>query len=556
MDKIVIYQIFTRLFCNKKAGNIYNGSIEENGCGKLNYFDESVLETIKKQGVTHIWFTGLIAHASRTDYSKYGIPTSHPATVKGNAGSPYAIRDYFDIDPDLAVNVRCRMSEFTNLVDRVHNAGMKFIMDFVPNHVAREYQSIKKPKKYDGLGENDNRNYHFDKDNNFYYMPGERLAGAIDWNGYIEEPAKATGNDRFDAYPNLFDWYETVKLNYGVDYSNHTHHFDPIPDTWIKMRDILLYWAEKGVDAFRCDMAEMVPVEFWHWAIESVKNTYPNIIFIAEIYNPGAYTSYTEYGHFDYLYDKVGLYDTLRAVTVGSQSATAITQCWQNIGGNAEKMLHFMENHDEQRIASSFFAGDGKKGRPSMVVSACLDSAPVMYYAGQELGEKGMDNEGFSGTDGRSTIFDYWAPDTLSRWYKEGVLSDKHLTREEIDLKSFYNRLFNICTSEQAISKGLFFDLMYVNPASANFDPHKEYAFIRKYQDTLLLIVANFSDTLQRSQITIPEHAFNYLDIRTKGRTTAIELFTGQEYEIDLQADTAINVQIPENGATILKIKV
>lgn len=556
MDKIVIYQIFTRLFCNNKSELAYNGTIESNGCGKLNSFDNHILETIRKQGVTHIWFTGVIAHASRTDYSNNGIPTSHPATVKGNAGSPYAIRDYFDIDPDLAENVRCRMKEFTNLVERVHNNGMKFIMDFVPNHVAREYKSIKRPKKYDDLGENDNKNYRFDQDNNFYYMPGEKLAGAVDWDGYMEEPAKATGNDKFDASPNLFDWYETVKLNYGVDYSSHTTHFDPIPNTWLKMRDILLYWADKGIDGFRCDMAEMVPVEFWHWAIEKVKDKYPNIIFIAEIYNPGSYSSYINYGHFDYIYDKVGMYDTLRAVTTGSQSATAITSCWQNSGENGEKMLHFMENHDEQRIASDFFAGNGIKGRPAMVISACIDKCPVMFYAGQELGEKGMDNEGFSGIDGRSTIFDYWAPDTLSRWYKDGVLNDNHLTREEIDLKAFYSKLFNICCTEQSISNGLFFDLMYVNQDSPCFDTHKEYAFLRKHNDEMLLIVANFADKAQQSQVVIPEHAFSYLQIGNRGRVNAVELFTGQNVTIDLQPDSPINVHIPANGAIILKCKV
>lgn len=74
---------------------------------------------------------------------------------------------------------------------------------------------------------------------------------------YKEYPAKATGNNRFDAYPNINDWYETVKLNYGIDYQNgNTPHFNPIPDTWTKMLDILLFWAGKNIDGFRCDMAE------------------------------------------------------------------------------------------------------------------------------------------------------------------------------------------------------------------------------------------------------------------------------------------------------------
>lgn len=555
MSKIVIYQIFTRLFCNNCTNPVKNGDISRNGCGKMELFNDQILRTIRQQGATHIWFTGIIAHASVTDYSSYGIPTSHPSTVKGIAGSPYAIRDYYDIDPDLAIDVKRRHYEFSRLVKRVHKNGMKFIIDFVPNHVARQYNSIRIPKKSDDLGYSDNVNLHFSTENNFYYMPGKELSGEIDWQDYREFPAKATGNDRFNAYPTICDWYETIKLNYGVNYTEHYTQFSPIPNTWYKMRDILLFWASKGVDAFRCDMAEMVPVEFWHWAISSIKALYPDILFIAELYNPGAYKSYTEYGLFDYIYDKVGLYDTLRSVTVGQQSATAITACWQRYGEIGDKMLHFMENHDEQRIASSYFAGSGVKGRAAMIVSSCFDCAPIMYYAGQELGEKGMDQEGYSGEDGRTTIFDYWAPDTLSRWYREGELSDKHLTKEEVELKSFYKNLLNIAIAEPAIGRGKFFDLMYVNPASGNFDAHKEYAFIRQYGDDILLIVANFSDKQQFSQIVVPPAAFDYLEIPPITHVLATELLTNGQIYIDFSPNIPIGIHIPANSGVILKIE-
>lgn len=554
MNKLIIYQIFTRLFCNSQNNPVPHGSIDKNGSGKLNNFTDSVLETIREMGTTHIWFTGIIAHASCTDYSRYGIPSVNKNTVKGIAGSPYAITDYYDIDPDLAVNVRQRMKEFTNLVDRVHSHDMKMIIDFVPNHVARQYKSLKHSKKVTDLGEKDDSHKGFDPQNNYYYIPEKKLAGQINWNDYIEYPAKVTGNDRFDASPSLFDWYDTVKLNYGVDYEGgRSTHFFPIPDTWHKMLDILLFWAKKGIDGFRCDMAEMVPVEFWHWSIDIVKKKYPKIIFIAEIYNPGSYSNYLNHGYFDYIYDKLGLYDTLRAVTLGHESATSITRCWQNYATNGEQMLHFMENHDEQRIASDFFAGSGEKGKAAMIVSATMDTCPIMIYAGQELGERGMDSEGYSGLDGRTTIFDYWAVNTLSRWYTDGKLQDIKLTDSEKSLKDFYYLLFHICKHESAISQGKFFDLMYVNPSSPAFSAHKQYAYLRKNNDSLVMIVANFEDKTQQSTIFIPNHAFEYLKISARGRIDAIDLISAKKQTVDFYPDCNIRVTVPANSGIILK---
>ena len=547
-NKLIIYQVFTRLYGNRNTTRKEYGTIEENGCGKLNDFTPTTLKHIREMGVSHIWYTGVIRHATMTDYSANGIPRQHPAVVKGRAGSPYAITDYYDIDPDLATDVNQRMQEFEALVERTHQAGMKVIIDFVPNHVARQYHSICKPEGVKDLGEEDNPQNGFDPQNNFYYCPGQRFTPYFDlYHGetepYLEEPAKATGNDCFHNAPGMNDWYETVKLNYGLDYyAGRVGHFSPIPNTWDKMTDILLFWASKGVDGFRCDMAEMVPAAFWHWATDKVKFRYPKMLFIGEVYNPAEYRNYLAAG-FDYLYDKVGMYDTLREVICGRQSTHAITGAWQQTDDIRDHMLYFLENHDEQRVASGFFAGSGSKGIPGLVVSALLQQNPLMIYAGQEFGERGMDKEGFSGHDGRTTIFDYWSVDTLVR------AATRKLTVEEKLLKMQYNKVCQIAVTEKAAVDGACFDLMYVNGHL-----HRQYAFIRKAGSEMLLVVANFDELPVRIDVTIPAHAFDFLKIKEKNATT-IELLSDKKGKITLKRDGAIPLELEPLGAVVLKFK-
>ena len=548
-EKIVLYQVFTRLYGNRNTTRKEGGTLDENGCGKLNDFTPTTLKKIREMGVSHIWYTGVIRHASQTDYSAYGIPRQHPAIVKGKAGSPYAITDYYDIDPDLAVDVNQRMLEFKQLVERTHKAGMKVIIDFVPNHVARQYHSVCKPEGVKDLGEGDDPSKGFNPQNNFYYCPGERFTPYFDlYHGeqepYIEEPAKATGNDCFHNAPGMNDWYETVKLNYGVDYyAGRVGHFNPIPDTWSKMTDILLFWARQGIDGFRCDMAEMVPAEFWHWATDKVKFIHPDIIFIGEVYNPAEYRHYLGAG-FDYLYDKVGMYDTLREVIRGNQSVQAITSAWQQTDDIRDHMLYFLENHDEQRIASSFFAGDARKGVPGLVVSALLQQNPLMIYAGQEYGERGMDQEGFSGHDGRTTIFDYWNIDTLTR------AASRKLAKNEKALATIYNKVLTIARTEKAVTNGVSFDLMYVNG-----DYHRQYAFLRKAGSEVLLVVVNFDDLPSTMDVTIPAHAFDYLKLKERKNVTAVDLLTGKEIKRQLYRDCYVSVDLEPLGAVILKFK-
>ena len=547
-NKLIVYQVFTRLYGNRNTTRKEYGTIEENGCGKLNDFTPTTLKHIREMGVSHIWYTGVIRHATMTDYSAYGIPRQHPAVVKGRAGSPYAIADYYDIDPDLATDVNQRMQEFEQLVERTHKAGLKVIIDFVPNHVARQYHSICKPEGVKDLGEEDNLQNGFDPQNNFYYCPGQRFTPYFDlYHGeqepYLEEPAKATGNDCFHNAPGMNDWYETVKLNYGLDYyAGRVGHFKPIPNTWDKMTDILLFWSSKGVDGFRCDMAEMVPAEFWHWATDKVKFRYPEMLFIGEVYNPAEYRNYLAAG-FDYLYDKVGMYDTVREVICGRQSTHAITGAWQATDDIRDHMLYFLENHDEQRVASSFFASSGRKGVPGLVVSALLQQNPLMIYAGQEYGERGMDKEGFSGHDGRTTIFDYWSVDTLVR------AATRKLTAEEKALKEIYNKVLAVATTEKAILEGTCFDLMYVNGHL-----HRQYAFLRKAGSELILVVANFDESPASVEVQIPAHAFDFMNIKEKNAATT-DLLSGQKGKITLKRDGAVPLEIEPLSAVVLKFK-
>lgn len=550
-DKIVLYQVFTRTFGNKNLTREENGSYAENGAGKMNDIDAQVLRQVRRLGITHVWYTGIIRHATTTDYSRYDIPKQHPAVVKGKAGSPYAIADYYDVDPDLAVDVPQRMEEFRSLVSRTHAEGLKVVVDFVPNHVAREYKSVNKPSGVLDLGEEDDVRCHFCAQNNFYYCPGEHFEPCFDKGDYDEFPAKCTGNDHFDSHPGVNDWYETIKLNYGIDYTGGgARHFNPVPPTWKKMVDILLFWSAMGVDGFRCDMVEMVPTEFWTYATQRLRSEYPEMFFIGEVYNPSLYRDYLAAG-FDYLYDKVGMYDCVRGVMCGWCPAGNITGQWQTTNDIQDRMLYFLENHDEQRIASDYFCGDARKGVSGLIVSALLRTNPVMIYAGQEFGERGMDKEGFSGCDGRSTIFDYWTVDAVYRGYFERAA----LTESQLQLESVYSQILNLARKEKAFREGEMFDLMYANGASGDFNPHRQFAFLRKKDDELILVVANFSAEKASLCIVIPSHAFDFFGIE-EGTRMGEELLSGCVRADEWKRDGHISVEVDGYSGAIIKCKV
>ena len=546
MNKLIIYQLLPRLFGNYNETRKHNGSKEENGCGRFADINARALKSLSDLGATHIWYTGVIRHATAA--------YNHPAITKGKAGSPYAITDYYDVDPDLAKNESKRMQEFESLVRRTHEAGLGVLIDFVPNHVSREYKSTCKPQGVSDLGEGDHPEWAFSPLNNFYYLPGERFSMDRDLEGYEEYPARVTGNDCFTSHPSDNDWYETVKLNYGVYYQGGMEkQFDPIPSTWTKMLDILLFWADKGIDGVRVDMAEMVPVEFFSWAIARVRKKHKKFLFIGECYHPDRYDAYIAAG-FDYLYDKVGMYEYLRGVTSKNWPAEGITHQWMQHGDERIKhMLYFLENHDEQRIASGFFSGSGRCAEPAMIVAATLNQCPVMIYSGQELGERGMDMEGFSGIDGRTTIFDYWGVKSLQAWSNKGKYDGAKLNDAQHELRDFYQRLLTLARSNKAILKGRMYDITYAQ--GEGFNKHEQFAFLRHVKGETLLVIVNFHDREQAMKVRLPNDAFVYLGLDEKAQATATDLLYGAQLPIAFTPDNVFEITLAAWKGVILKIR-
>ena len=504
---INIYQLFPRLFGNMTSANKPNGNKNDNGCGLLSDIDNSTLQTLAEAGFSHIWLTGILRHATLTGYSTIGLKPNHPDITKGLAGSPYSVTDYYDIDPDLAADPANRMNQFDDLVKRIHDHGMKVIIDFVPNHLSREYLS--QNTDIEQFGAHDDTNVFFSPNNNFYYCVGQGFTSPSPKGDtpYTEFPAKATGNDIFRPDPSANDWYDTAKLNYGIDYGDGSRHFDPIPDTWHKMLHIVRYWCSKGVDGFRVDMAEMVPVEFWKWLITIIKESF-DTVFIAEIYRTELYNSFICAG-FDYLYDKVGFYNTVESVLVGDTPASAISQIWKDLDGNDDRMLRFMENHDEKRLASPHFLGNADAAKPAMALAALMNKGPLMIYNGQACGEPAIGAQGYSGDDGRTSIFDYCAMPELQKWHN-ATLDDKQMAT-----LGFYKELLRLRNSNDAIANGAFYDLMWCNPWYSNFDPQYVYAFLRYTDKQRVLVAINFNRHEARHvSVKIPADALELMGMR------------------------------------------
>ena len=525
--KPIIYQMLPRLWGNDKIRPKKNGTLTDNGTGKFSDIDDATLKYLKWLGCSHVWYTGVLRHS--TQASEDGCIPSHPRFVKGKAGSPYAICDYYDVNAYLADNPDDRMTEFEQLIKRTHDNGLKLILDFVPNHVSRDYGKVNPVPGHPVLGSDDDKTVHWKSENDFFYYTGQALTLPTPcpkgMKPYHEMPAMATGNNCYTPEPGINDWYETVKINYG---DQHTA-------TWDKMADIIDFWASKGVDGFRCDMVELVPPQFFTWLIRKTKEKYPSLIFIAEVYKKELYRKYIKEVGFDYLYDKSGLYDTLRTVVEKNvndngmpvelwQSATGITRNWQFLSDLQPYMLNFLENHDEQRYTSDFFGKDNSNAFAPLFVSLYLNTAPFMIYFGEEVGEKGMDEEGFSGKDGRTTIFDWWSIGSVRRLRKVirngeyESMSPSKLTKagmkpEEAAFFCRFAQAMRFAASDEAVRRGTTYDLCYCNYSSDGFNKDKHFVFLRDFEEHTLLIAANFSQSECRMNITIPSHAFEWMGI-------------------------------------------
>ncbi|WP_449361599.1 alpha-amylase family glycosyl hydrolase [Winogradskyella rapida] len=588
--KEVVYQVFTRLFGNTNTNNKPWGTLEENGVGKFNDFTDKALNEIKDLGVTHIWYTGVPHHDVITDYTAYGISNDDPDIVKGRAGSPYAVKDYYNVNPDLAENVDQRLEEFEALIARSHKAGLKVIIDIVPNHVARNYQSLTNPEGTTDFGAEDDTTKTYAVNNNFYYNPGEAFK-VPEWKNdyqplggeahvmadgkFKEIPAKWTGNGSRASQPDMNDWYETVKVNYGIspdgekgfdelpegfdneDYEKHYEFWNAktVPSSWIKFKDIALYWTAKGVDGFRYDMAEMVPVEFWSYMNSHIKMENPDAFLLAEVYNPSLYRDYIRKGKMDYLYDKVQLYDTLKHVMQGHGSTDNVPPILDDLSDIEHHMLHFLENHDEQRIASPDFAGHAEKGKPAMVVSATSSTAPTMIYFGQEFGEPAVEDLGF-GDPTRTSIFDYGSVPSMVRWVNDKKFDGGQSTQEEKALRDFYKRLLNFTINSSALM-GDYQDIQYYNQQHTEWYNDKVLSFVRWSADEKLIIISNFNaDNTYGFELQLPEDLVQKLELTDGEYEVKDQLY--QQYTSTLKIENGkaeVRIDIKPLESFILKIK-
>lgn len=543
----VIYQLLVRTFGNTQEARKINGTLLENGCGKFNDITDAALASIKELGFTHIWLTGVHEQASGTAYPSR--PADDPNILKGIAGSPYAIKDYFDVCPDYAIQPENRMVEFKELLMRCSRHGLKVLIDFVANHVARSYRSDVNPESTFGVG--DKESVFFHRDNHFFYLTAGAQGGGPPLKlptthlpncdgSFLPEAkiGKVTGNNNISWSPSIHDWYETVKLNYGHDFTQGRDTsclpaadapLEEVPKTWRTMDEILSYWQTMGVAGFRCDMAHMVPMEFWKWAVKRSRERDSQVFFTAEAYNddPAKLTD----GHvldellhagFDAVYDDP-IYDVLENLYE--------RDCWANdldpltfTGKRFHQSLRYAENHDEVRLASpQKWGGLGMKvGMPVSAVLFAMGRGPVMLYHGQEVGEPAAGVEGFGGDDARTSIFDYGSMPEFAKWVNYGKFDGGGLSAEQKSLRHWYGKLIRACQSD-AFTQGEFYGLNDANKHNPAFgrlvgetvSGHWLYAFLRRdaRSGQAFLVVANLHghQTLQGVKIRLPQDAQKFL---------------------------------------------
>lgn len=530
----VIYQLFVRHFANFTPGGVKWGTREQNGCGTFAAVNDAALEALARMGVTHLWLTGVLRHATQSSHP--GLPPHPACVVKGIAGSPYAVTDYFDVDPDLAVQPEQRLAEFRALLERTRRWGMLPIIDFVPNHVSRCYTSTVRPELSFGAG--DDTGVFFARDNSFFYVEpcGGDAPMLLPQGEFAPERgcARVTGNNAATRSPGACDWYETVKLNYGCDYRCGSGaaealpaEFAPaeaVPRTWRLLDAVLAYWQELGVGGFRCDMAHMVPLNFWRRAIVNARLRDPDVFFMAEAYNDhmklcsgDAHEALVAAG-FNAVYDSAA-YRALVGMYEGSAWANDLDALHRPESMLSTRGVRYVENHDEPRLASPLhWAGQGEAAvRALMVAQYATTCGPVLFYNGQEVAERAEGPGGYGGDNGRTSIFDYTNLPRLQRWTNSGRYDGAGLTPAEAELRGFCTRLLPLL-QHPALSKGSFYGLNWANMQTPGYgrcsaetvSGHRLYAFLRHNRKAraTLLVVCNFDTSAPAdTRIHIPADA-------------------------------------------------
>ncbi len=513
----VIYQLFVRHFSNFTEGGIPWGTREQNGCGSFEAINDAALEALARMGVTHLWLTGVLRHATQTEYP--GLPASPACVVKGIAGSPYAVTDYYDVDPDLATDPARRMEEFEALLQRCRRWGMVPMMDFIANHVSRCYHSTVRPEC--SFGAQDDRGTFFARENAFYYLSPQNSDYWLMLPQAEFRPergcGRVTGNNAATWQPTEFDWYETVKLNYGSDYRHGPHAADALPGvlapngavprTWRLMDDILAYWQRKGVGGFRCDMAHMVPMPFWHWLTTHARLRDGSVFFMAEAYNDhmkltagDVHEALLKVG-FNGVYDAAA-YQGLRSLFEGRAWANDLDRFNTPTAPVFTGGVRYIENHDEPRIAHpAWWGGVGERvQRAAMVAQYAASCGSILIYNGQEVGERAEGPGGFGGDNGRTSIFDYTNLPRFQRWSNQGAYDGARLTDAEQALRAFTSRLLPLMQIP-ALAKGGFYGLNWANQNTHGYGRHEGecvsghhlYAFLRHYRKakSTVLVVCN-----------------------------------------------------------------
>ncbi len=592
----VIYQLVVRYFSNISTTNAKDGDVATNGVGKFDDINEAAIESLKNMGITHIWLTGVLRQATSTAYPGYNIPADDPDILKGKAGSFYAVKDYYDVCPDYAKDPAKRLDEFKALINRIHAAGLRAIIDIVPNHVARTYHSDVRPEE--DFGKNDDSTKFFAANNNFYYLVdplGQSVClpstsecatkcGSPDawvWEGRpagcdctVESEKsggspgvpRATGDNGTSANVSSNSWYETVKLNYGFNFVTGEKVFDPTPDTWTKMDKIIAYWQQMGVDGFRCDFAHYVPTEFWRWAIAKAKERNKNVYFFAEAYEN--LSGLLEAG-FNAVYDD-SIYDATKKIFCCGGWANDVDAAMGS-DFTFKRLLRYGENHDERRIASPITGtdpnnsglGSAQAGMPFSTLMYLSGGGPVMLFNGQEVGEPGAGAEGFGGDDGRTTIFDYWSMPAMTGWVNGFAYDGGAMLAWQASLRGFYRDLLNLA-NEEPFRSGQFYGLNFLNKNSAGFGGgHYVYAFLRynagKKNPSLILVNFSADTDINELVVKLNTEALSFAGFASGADFTFVfsPVFGfGEETEIDKTTliNNGVKLSLPKLGFAVYNI--